>query len=150
MSELNHKNFEILAQHFKACGSFRKGLKNCVSINDLVQLINGWEESIADHLKDPAEVVVEVEAELELEKIVSWLASNRIYPWEQEEICTAIGLDGIMDRDVYALTKNSMINTMKIDLLMDMINDVSLADLEALHAKYRPGAVVVNQLSIAV
>lgn len=150
MSELNHNNFEILAQHFNSCGRFRERLKNCVSINDLVQLINGWEESIADHLKDPAEVVVEVEAELDVEKVASWLASNRIYPYDQEAICTAIGLDGIMDRDVYALAKNSMINTMKIDLLMDMIHDVSLADLEALHAKYRSGSVAVNQLSLAV
>lgn len=148
MSRLDTNNFEILAKHFNDCGSFQRRLKNCISITDVAVLIHDYEESIVSQLKEPVREYVK--KDIDMDAVVEYLEDHHITESDRKLVMNSIYTDDFFECDYRQFTKNSMINEMKAELFFEMIDDVSLGDLEALFNNVRPGKVPVNQLSIAV
>lgn len=120
MTELRLNNFRKLAEFFEDCGAFRKELRLCKTTKDLVNLIEMWDDDIMEQLHNKG---------------------RRMYE---------IDVQDLEEHDYRPLINHSVINEMKMRLFFEMIDDITLTEMEALFNQYRPGKAAVNQLSIAI
>lgn len=82
---------------------------------------------------------------LTVAQIMEWLEDNYVTDNQAKEIMEVTGYG---HPAINTLTNGSLINEMKLTFFLEMINDISLGDLEALFQKARPGKVPVGQLSL--
>ena len=156
MTQLSKNNFEILANHFQACKDFKYDILKCESTSDLVKLIEAYDDAIYWQLTKPVQVEVEVEVEVEvhvnpyLDDVVAYLKNNYLNKREKQYVMEALGADEYIKHDYRPHIGNSVINEMKLRLFFEMIDDISITEMEELYNKIRPGKVAVNQLSIAL
>lgn len=84
--------------------------------------------------------------DMDYDDVLNFINKDGLSYYEREELTEAIGFDP----GPHPLTEGSMIKEMKLELFAQMIDDVSMEDLEALFEKCRPGRVPVTQMSIAI
>lgn len=145
MTYLSKNNFQKLAQHFKACSDFKKELNECNSTTDLVNLIESLDGDICTKLE------IYEEDELDIDRVTEWLQGKFLNKREKESVLSAIDMEHLLEESTLdEYVGNSLINEMKLELLLDMIDDVTLAEMEVLHAKYKGGIAPVNQLKLVV
>lgn len=109
---------------------------------DVYRLIELHNDAITKHF----------EKKMDIDNILDWLDDNRIDDFDTEAILDRMDPH---ERDLDDFFKKhkfkSLINSMKFDRYMEIIDDVQLSDLDELTAKYKPNSLEAkNQMRMVV
>lgn len=131
-----------LAERFGACKGIFKAIDQATKEDDIYEIFRKHHVELSEHFGD----------RVTWDDVMEWIEKHDLSYTRSEWIFPHlnIDLDAFMDEN-YNPFRDSLLNTMKFELFMELVDDLQLADLEALHAKYRPNSIeAVNQMRMVV
>ena len=148
MSELDkYKAAAIqIAKSLSSCGLLLDQIQDCRTPMDLLDLLVRERTEIQNKIENE----IDYSKQYNMVRIIDWLATLVIDEDDKETIFDLLKYMPPTDQLVNALTGNNLLNSMKIELLIDMIDQLPLAEMEALHNRYRWNNASASQMQIAV
>ena len=136
-----------MLEEYNACDVILEELEDCRKPVHVKRMIESFNEAIA------GKIGVLVATKTSMEDVMEYIESHDLSYSQSEEIWPHlnIDLDDIIGDNYYELFPSSLVNTMKLERFMAIIDDVTLDDLDALTAKYRPNSLeALNQMRMVV
>lgn len=153
LPEITPKQFKLsipaiqhVAQKAGACDPFLWNLDNCRTPEQMAGFLKNHADQIAEKLG------AWNESKLDLQKVKEWLENE---PLTTDELLDIVEGEYSKSEGMTMMMKlcgaNTMINEMKLELFMQIINDVSLAEVEQLYMAHNPNSYEASiQMKLAV
>lgn len=135
--------WEALLIRLGSCGGFLLESLTSKNANELADFLKKNAEDLAEHLNFDFERNDPDETDVDFDDIIKHLQFNSLSDYKIIRLLAVIN-DEISIEQFIKSKGMGTVNLMKIELLLEMIDDVSLAELEYIYQKHNPNAVVTQ------